>query len=217
MDNPAVPPAETSSPRWLLWSAIGLIFLVIGIAVGLFSAKFLNQSQLQSQLPPTQTATPSPPAVPPQEIDSTADWKTYTDKKDGYRFKYPSLFELTTLGESLPLLNRKIYWGTVPVSYIDCRGGCPIVTSTQQITINGILATKIKGWIGEIGGNYAQSYIKYEIKFPDQNSYFQISLWELPQNLKPNEIPSSDRKIQDISLDDERVFDQILSTFKFTE
>jgi len=61
MDNPVVPPVPSISPqpavlspagssnrRWLLWSAIGLVFLII--AVALFSAKFLNQSSSPSQI-----------------------------------------------------------------------------------------------------------------------------------------------------------------------
>src|SRR3990167_960238 len=89
VEQPAVPPAETSSPRWLLWSAIGLIFLVLGIAVGLFSAKFLNQSQLQSQLPPTPALVPSSSATPAQEADPTAGWKIYTNDVLGFSLSYP--------------------------------------------------------------------------------------------------------------------------------
>ena len=47
----------------------GLVVLALGIAIGLFSAKFLNQSQLQSQLPPTPTLTPSPSTAPLPEVD----------------------------------------------------------------------------------------------------------------------------------------------------
>jgi len=51
MDNPAAPipsiplqpavppPAETSSPRWLLWLIAGLILLALGIAIGIFLPK----------------------------------------------------------------------------------------------------------------------------------------------------------------------------------
>ena len=68
MDNPVVPPvlsfspqsvveqpifsspAETSSPRWLLWLIGGILLIGFGIAIGLFSAKFLSQSSSLSQI-----------------------------------------------------------------------------------------------------------------------------------------------------------------------
>ncbi|GEM_PF-5798002 len=100
MDNPAVPipslspqpavfpSAESPRRRWFLWSAIGLTFLVLGIAVGLFSAKFLNQPSTTSQLTPilsptAQSLTPIPTS------DPTADWKTYNNTEYSYSLKYP--------------------------------------------------------------------------------------------------------------------------------
>ena len=81
VSSSAESPAGPKNLLWLLWLLGGLTTLTLGIAVGLFSAKFLNQSQLQSQLPPTPALVPSSSATPAQEADPTADWETYTNSK----------------------------------------------------------------------------------------------------------------------------------------
>lgn len=102
MDNPAAPipsvsphptvslPVETPNRRWFLWSAIGLTFLILGIALGVFGAKFFGQSPNLSQLPPTPTPTQSPSPSPTPTPDPTAGWKTFKDDKNKVKFEYPS-------------------------------------------------------------------------------------------------------------------------------
>jgi len=117
--QPAVPPSvKTQNHRWFLWLLGGLFVLALGIAVGLFSAKFLsgqfpNQpvinsyadclvakgSIVQESYPATcVTATgrrftqpissPTPESVKPT-ADPTADWKTYNNTEYNYSLKYP--------------------------------------------------------------------------------------------------------------------------------
>lgn len=203
---PVVSQVEKPKSKTWMQILISVVLLGVGVVAGILLGK-----QFYSQPVLVPTPTPEVRYIPP--ADPTANWKTYSGSS--YSFRYPPQYQLSTLGESLPLLNRRIYWSNVPISYKDCSGGCPIVSSAQPATIGGITATKIKGWIGEIGGSFAQSYIKYEAKLPNQNLYFQISLWELPQDIQPSEYPAADRKVQDISKEDEDIFDQILSTFKF--
>jgi len=95
VSSSAESPAGPKNPRWLLWLLGSLITLVLGIAAGLFSAKFLNQSQLQSQLPPTPTLTPSPSTAPLPEVDPTANWEIYTNNIYKFSFKYPSEWQLS--------------------------------------------------------------------------------------------------------------------------
>ena len=68
VEQPAVPPAETSSPRWLLWLLGGLAVLALGIAVGLFSAKFFSQSQSSSPLASTPSSAQSPTPTPTPDL-----------------------------------------------------------------------------------------------------------------------------------------------------
>lgn len=103
MDNPAAPtssippqpavsslPDESSSRRWPLWLFGGIALLALGIAIGVFGAKFLNQSQGQlQQNQPTSVPTPLPAEASAQEGDPTADWKTYTNTRYAYSMKLP--------------------------------------------------------------------------------------------------------------------------------
>lgn len=44
---------------------------------------------------------PLPPEVPSPSTDETANWKTYADKKYGYSFRYPAIWELEVSGSSV--------------------------------------------------------------------------------------------------------------------
>ena len=149
-----------------------------------------------------------------EESVDTSGWKTYTDSVGVFQFKYPQDY-LLDLNYVSPYLNRKISWRFENQSYADCRGDCPVVDSIENVTISGQNSTKIKGWTGEIGGNPAQSYIKYEIP-TKKGKYFLITLQELPIMLTEDELNSyKNHKPQPIDSAEEEIFSQILSTFKF--
>jgi hypothetical protein len=211
--------AHKTKKTWLL---ISLIVLLLSSTGGLGYKYYEAQQQLDKQTQPVSQPSPklvdsssSPTTSPVAEADPTENWKTYKDSQIGFQFKYPSTYTLGKLGEDTPLLNHNIYWDVSRYSYKECRGDCPIVDSTKEITIGDKQATKIYGWVGSVGGNIPQSYIKYEI--PINNSdYLSFTLWELPQDgdLMKYE---QDRQVQSVSQQDEAVFDQILSTFEFTD
>src|SRR3989338_37668 len=90
VSSSAESPAGPKNRLWLLWLLGGLTTLTLGIAVGPFSAKFLNRPQPQSQLPPTPTLPPSLSVTPAKEADPTANWKTFTTDDKKVSFKYPS-------------------------------------------------------------------------------------------------------------------------------
>lgn len=218
------PPVMSPAPKSSVLPFIIYIFLFITVAVvGLLTYQNYNLNKqiasfrIMPSVLPTPSLAPTPQAKPDLTPPATANWKTFTDPSGEFSFKYPTVYILSKLGDSLPLLNRKIYWSTSTISSLNCRGDCPIITSTSHVILNGLEATKIKGWIGEIGGNYAQSYIAYEIKYPNQNKYLKITLWELPQDIKPEEVPLPNRQVGEINKQEEETFDQILSTFKFLD
>jgi len=100
---------------------------------------------------------------------------------------------------------------------VQCHGDCPVVDSSTNIQLgDNLQATKVSGWIGGIGGSTPQSYVKYEIKYPNKSKYFIIELWELPQELLSSEKQDPNRKPGLISQEQINIFDQILSTFQFT-
>ena len=78
--------------------ALVLVVVILGI-IAIAGILLLKQSEI---LPPS-TLTPTPSA---DEI--LRDWKTYTNLKEGFSFKYPSDFELDSFPESLQYDNRVI-------------------------------------------------------------------------------------------------------------
>ncbi len=211
----AVPPKKTNK---ILLILVGIL-VVVGIGVGAFwlgrkSNKPSNNARLV-------TPTASGPTTTP---DLNVDWIVYNNVY-GFQFSYPPNYKLVYLDEGFsmdyPVLNRKIVWHVNNISYKDCSGDCPIITETSEKKLGTVSATKIKGWIGDVGGSVAQSFIGYEIKFPKENKYenkyVRMDLWELPVKLTPEEkkLYPPGRKINQVSSEEEIIFDQILSTFQF--
>jgi len=105
-------PEQTSSQ--VNWKRVGLITLtaivILGILIVLwwwFFGRTPNEVT-RTISPPTKTSTPS--ATPSAKKDETEDWKTYTNSKFNYSFKYPRSYTLKdssnesislTLGENI--------------------------------------------------------------------------------------------------------------------
>jgi len=209
---PAVtPPSPKFSPPLIAT----FVLLVISGAVGGF---FLGKSFSQPKTSPPSISQTSPTQKNPTPTsDPTVNWKTYSDPDGGFSIRYPANWTLGDLGGK-PLLNRRINWWFQETSYRSCKGDCPIVTSSKEVLVSDQRAIKIKGWVGEIGGNVPQSFIRYEIEHPKNKKFFNITLWELPQDISIEERNTLvGRKIGEISNSDENLFDLILSTFKFLD
>ena len=214
MDNPAAPissiplqpavsfPVESKNRPWLLWSAIGLIFLALGIAVGLFSAKFLSQSQDASPLTSTPSPTQSPASTPTP--DPAAGWKIYSSTV--FSFKYPQSLKLEERQKNyIVLLSDASNPQSVLVS-VDARltnnyanydravsaakSGLTNVQTEEMI--NGI---KISGKVG-LGYGEGQQIV--------------IMLFKYQQGAVEAETTAT-------NVNQLQVFDQILSTFKFLD
>src|SRR5258708_7009215 len=98
-----------------------LVLLLIASLVGTGYLGYQN-TQLQKQITGLKSVayvTPSPVAT----ADSTAGWKTYTDPKGNFTFKYPSDWISSTVGGALTLTyleNNKEYSMSLPLGG---RGG----------------------------------------------------------------------------------------------
>jgi hypothetical protein len=225
-------PPQTSSKNKLFWVVVISVLLaaITSGSVVYFWQKSANNkainsmeqkiTSLEKQISTVNRATTksqptsSPEPLSSHSADPTANWSLYVDPQNKFEFLYPPTYTLGKLGDRLPLLNHKIYWKTSQFSYKDCRGGCAIVDSTEKVTVANRGAVKIKGWTGSVGGNIPQSYIKYEIPTPDSN-YLVFILWELPQDGNQTQYAHG-REIQPISLEEEQVFDKIVSTLQFS-
>lgn len=166
-------------------------------------------SQLQAQPSPLPSETPIPSA------DPTADWKTYTNTKYNYEFKYPSDFNLekSTSGEyfQTKLNNRLIFYATNDQSstiadYLvktdkisqNANEGPPSlqVQSTKKTVIHGLNSIQREEYLTDADLTQINTYFK------KGSVVVSIALEPTPGN------PRSE---------DESLYQQILSTFKFTD
>lgn len=223
MDNQFTP--KTSVRLITILVIIGLFLILILGVTGYYLAKKQSRVQPVDQLNESVSPAPTISSIPTQSltitIDETKDWKIYTDNQYGFSFKYPNDWQITQYGDpsSGKLLNNQIDWFTSEFSIENCRGDCPVINSKQQINISGkITALKLDGWIGSVGGNIPETFRKFEIKYPNTNKYLIITLWELKRG-SPYTFANYSQERNPLLIDQKKLklFDQILSTFKFLD
>jgi hypothetical protein len=206
-----LPPQQPKSNP-VLRIVIGVAILAVGIGVGLAVGKYSSSSaESQKQVQKTDIPATSPSVAPTEMVDPTANWKTYANKDYGFSFSYPK--ELTYLYDHLKGGNILLqnFDGSSPRKELDSDFQMVITADdanskpledypkqwetelgklpTETISIGGIIA--IKGFSGQ----------KYQavptVWFIRNNTIFMAQLSH----------PKSTNKIW---------FDQILSTFRFT-
>lgn len=88
--NQTAPPQVPTQPRPFLkfnrTILIGLIAVTL-LAIAAFASYFVLSSNQKRVAPPLTTATPTPASI--------ADWKTYNNREYGFSFRYPPNFTLT--------------------------------------------------------------------------------------------------------------------------
>ena len=149
--------------------------------------------------------------------DSDINWQTILNPSLGYQIKLPlnwkvvehspnfdNVFEIyqSDSGQKVEFVKNKI-------PKIICKGDCPIVEQTTKTNINQYKATKYEGYIGEIGGEIAHRYISYNVV----GTSYSLDITFHPST--NGKVPGSE--IISIKADEEKLFDQILSTFKFLD
>ncbi|PIT89211.1 MAG: hypothetical protein COU27_01560, partial [Candidatus Levybacteria bacterium CG10_big_fil_rev_8_21_14_0_10_36_7] len=94
--QPSIQPDHSSSRNWLKIAGIVLGIIVIISGSGyLLGVKNANVSQAPEQA----TQAPKPEADRP--LDETASWKTYTNSKYGYQIEYPSEWSIIGSGPNI--------------------------------------------------------------------------------------------------------------------
>lgn len=192
---------------------LGVLF-VIGLA--LIGGAYFMGTQKSNQ----QAVSTSPSPTP----DPTADWKTFSPPNQGFSIKYPANWtplQNETLTRIFPPgISIKNGLGPddsetpyISISHhesnpLDCRGDCPLFTNPEPIKVAGINATKYTGTDGQMATMCGCSYEKIILK--NGNTYYLLELYG-----KPGKTP--DYKPDSISEENKEIFDQILSTFNFTD
>lgn len=213
MDQP-VPTAivEPSKINWLLFSLIGVAILITGIVAGVFVGKYIYTSKLTpspiisaspSPTPTNQTCvTPppecvtesgsiklecSPPYIGEYCVSPTANWKTYTGKS--FSLKYPMDLDVLTENNSKIEFGNSIFKTVIlSVNYTNLTS---LPKDSENIFIDGRQAKRFQ--ITGIGGYLAiQTFEK-----PLMEIRYATGLGESKETEK-------------------LLFNQILSTFKFT-
>lgn len=188
-----------------------------------------NQKNLHQQI-----------TISPTQIISQhkLNWKLYQNNEEGFQFYYPANYELNqkiipqriptnetylVINETYYILNHFIYFIITNYSQIkltlDCRGDCDVIESVEELTINNYPAKKIKAMVGAVGGVIPHYYIGYEIKFPNQEKYFFIALNSIEFDFSYHEQfkKYGERGKLQISPQEEKIFEEIVSTFKITK
>ncbi len=176
--------------------------LIISVAIAGFFA-FQTQKLVKEltllRTEPTPMATVEPTTEPvatdsSMTIDPTAGWKTYTNTMYGFSFKYPSDKFLTN-----NLTDDDMYFDT------NKNGGSPMELGSNDIWLN-IHVSKItesdKAFPKEfIQVNSTQNISAYQTQKIINNNLYKINMSSFSSNTIKN---------------NEALFDQILSTFKFS-
>ena len=201
---------QPSKPYGRNWKKLILIYLIIGAVLygGIYYFVLSKQNSKQYSHPTTKTSL-SPSTTP----DPTADWKTHTNTKYGFSFKLPEQFTIDERDSQQPpqVYSALIYdnskpkitiegGSTNPYMYITVTESKDSVLEYLNIKPTGLTYENIK--VGENQFTHVKETDRMANKVNDVN-YIK----------KGNYIFSIANSHAPI---DESIFNQILSTFKFT-
>lgn len=207
--TPPVPPEKKISKKLIIAATILIVLLLI-LGIGGY---FLNLRYQASLIPPV---TIDPSSTPTSTPDPTKNWKTYTDSTYGFSVQYPPTWIVNEYEDGVgfssnpnnPQSNESFGDGVSMqfhanpnnittldfVKTIRFKEDLPPWKNTERAkatTFNGLDATKVEDVVGGKGGFGSGFFISYESTI--------IEL--LTQN------PSDTN---------EKIFNTMLSTFKFT-
>lgn len=187
--NPTLPVASGSRKKLMIFGLVGIL-LLLGIGAGIYVFTMNNKQPTtdnQQQVRVVPTTHPTP-------VDSTAEWETYTNTQYKFSFKHPSDWRIVSPSQEPKAQDIFIaYDSSSKDSYLKQNpGGIDMSQQTIEV-VNGIEVTRIK--------NNKDVY---------QREYAIISL------------PNGTLKIEgtldfETNTDQISTFDQIISTFKFTD
>jgi hypothetical protein len=200
--NQPVPPLPPKNNSGLF---IGILVFILGILVGLVIDKTTLLSSLRIpylSVTPTQTPIPSPAVVPGAAgtQEGTANWKTYTNDKYGFSFKYPenAKYEVTHATNTEFNIMLSNLTGLPYEELVIYVGNNWAYTNTNADKVKNFIVDGISAYRENLplGQNPPQSlvYVKHGAY------YFTI------QQTKDPKDPVIDQ-----------TFTQILSTFKFVD
>lgn len=219
----------SSKPKFNLWLITTIVLIVLLVAGGTIFAwqKIANdkvKNDLQNQINTLQNQVQQMTEVTP--ADETADWRTYKNELYGFELKYPQNGKVETIDAQIPEMCIEIknttspyveaYWlcvfsaepGQTLQNYIatsDARFLSTLtVLNARQIAVEQTLATqRTEQWLGTNENDPKKNTLCTYIK----NGNFVYSFhFSSAENLSSSRLN-----------DDKKIYDTILSTFKFTK
>lgn len=211
-----LPPQQLKS-NFVLWIVVGVVILAAGIGVDLAVGKYLSSSN-NNQKPVQKTELPvaSPSVAPTETPDPTANWKTYSNSKAGFEFQYPSDLVLTEISQGGEI---KIKQGNYSSNYFRFD-----VMDDDSLSISDYLIKADKASLLENGAQHSPqghsakktvinglNVIQREEYLPDSDvtqisTYFKKGPVTISMTMMA--VPGANR--------DDSLYQQIISTFKFT-
>lgn len=206
MENQApetiLPQQPKSNP--ILFVVIGVAILAAGVGIGLVVGKYFQPASSTTSVSTiTPFLTPSPTVVPAEAVDSTANWKTYTNLTFGYSINVPNGWEtFRQTGDDSIISIRLIKTQTIPIS-INAQRNSPAIGTDEWIDKQfsaDIIRTKetVNGLEWTIILNSISSYPSKNYYLIRENTRYNFNVSTLQENYLT-------------------FADQILSTFKFIE
>ncbi len=191
--QPATPPP---SPKPFFSTKIILLIMLLLILLGVGGTYFSLNSK-PKPLPAGRQANPiSPTSVPTPTPDPTANWKTYTNTNYKYSFKYPSGYLLTSDNPDSVFLSsaeNKITFAAgsveIPLPDSNCDKSKNFNLGGKKTLYSKCTSNTDSSGIIAVGGNNGDKYDNVPVL--------------VIYNFK--------------GIPEENIFNQILSTFKFTE
>lgn len=204
----------------VIFLALALVFSTVAIGYLFVQNKQLQNQKVQPVLPIQNPSSTNnfPTPVPAPTVDPTANWKTFTNDKFGYSFKYPSDWEVIRAMNTWTQvqLSRKISETEARQKNLPNSGGFFVVdVSINYNKFTRPDTTPSSSWITEVT-NLTVSGVqanKYRTTFtqsirPGVNPGDGETTVMMSHNGIDFALLLRDNRYQDI-------FDQILSTFKF--
>jgi hypothetical protein len=194
------------------------IIIIIAITVGVFTWKAMNVKE--SVAPVTNVQSKNIAAKSVKAVDQTADWKTYTNEKYGFEYKYPKTW---TLDVESSKINPNIQKNCGPsITGEKDKNTCldsvafEIVQNSEMLSLNKLWEKN--GW--KNGQDY-KNLKEYKVGNLIAYTTTMISSYDSSENLV-FWVPLSDGNFFKLNgsylIDDEKdVFSEMVSSFRFTK
>lgn len=136
---------------------------------------------------------------------------TYTNPTYGYSVDYPPEVALQAERDELVWLDGQLSILVSSFNPEEALGDTPVIETAADTLISGFSARRLTGYIGAVGGSTPQRY--ESIVIPHEGSFYVFTIYELKNDVM---LPA-DRELGEIPPAARALFEQIVSSFRFSE